>query len=548
MFLTYRCFVEAEIVSKWYAFIGGSIIYCLASLVADKRARIDFDLIVLSVSLFIGYLFIRTFFSERPLSDTFTLSLAAFVIWYFAFKLNSTDLHRNTLNTLIVTVCLALAVYGLMQYTGIAYHNRGFNIIGSFDNPAGFAACLSAGFPFCFAIMNRGKWLRYFGRCAAAIIALAVILSESRAGILAVAVVCAVYLGHKYFRLLKKYSSYIIPLSAIVFIVLAVGLFLLKKDSAFGRILIWENACRMIADKPLFGFGPSGFMSEYMRYQAGYFAENPDSAYALLADNVTHPFNEYLLLAVEYGTAGVALLLVASTMLIKSLRRITAPHLCIVSVAVFACFSYPLRYSFIAILLAYSLSSLHTGRLKTLRIKRVHKIVWCFMLGLFCCCFIRDLRFENRWGQLVRQGSLGKNKELLDDYAGLYARWNGDPMFLYNYGAVLNLAGDYSGSNNIMFQCIGHLNDYDVQLIMADNYAETGQIDMAVRCYMTAKWMIPNRFMPLYRMMKLYVAHAERDKAVALAKQITAKEIKIPSLSVKKFIRDAEEVIGCEGR
>jgi Lipid A core - O-antigen ligase and related enzymes len=59
----------------------------------------------------------------------------------------------------------------------------------------------------------------------------------------------------------------------------------------------------MITDKPLFGHGIGGFQREYMLYQAEYFKNHPDSNYAMLADIVKHPFNEFLLL-VEQGLVG----------------------------------------------------------------------------------------------------------------------------------------------------------------------------------------------------------------------------------------------------
>lgn len=86
--------------------------------------------------------------------------------------------------------------------------------------------------------------MRLFGLAASAIITLSIILSGSRAGILAVVIVAAVYLGHRYCGLLKKHRNFIFPLSGIIFVILVAGLFLLKKDSALGRILITEKYLR----------------------------------------------------------------------------------------------------------------------------------------------------------------------------------------------------------------------------------------------------------------------------------------------------------------
>lgn len=154
MFLNCRGFVESEIASKWYAFTGGSVLLGFGLLVLIKRPKIAIDKISILAAAFIFYLFARIFFSGSPQPDIFILSIASFASTYLSFRLiDDWDLHNTDL--LIVIACLLQAVYGLLQYIGIFYVSRGFDITGSFDNPAGFAACLSAGFPFCLAVMRK---------------------------------------------------------------------------------------------------------------------------------------------------------------------------------------------------------------------------------------------------------------------------------------------------------------------------------------------------------------------------------------------------------
>lgn len=44
-----------------------------------------------------------------------------------------------------------------------------------------------------------------------------------------------------------------------------------------------------------------------MDYQSRFFQKNPDSRYVVLADNVKHPFNEYLFFLSEHGILGIFL-------------------------------------------------------------------------------------------------------------------------------------------------------------------------------------------------------------------------------------------------
>lgn len=84
---------------------------------------------------------------------------------------------------------------------------------------------------------------------------------------------------------------------------------LLQKDSANGRLLIWRVSSEMMVDAPLTGKGIGNFRKEYMHYQARYFRSHPHSPYAMLADNITYPYNEFLLIGVEQGIVGLIFIL-----------------------------------------------------------------------------------------------------------------------------------------------------------------------------------------------------------------------------------------------
>lgn len=87
-------------------------------------------------------------------------------------------------------------------------------------------------------------------------------------------------------------------------------LLLVEKDSADGRLLIWRCGLEMVKDAPWTGHGVGSFEAKYMDYQADYFKEyGSQNRYAMLADNVKQPFNEYLGVLINFGIVGLALLL-----------------------------------------------------------------------------------------------------------------------------------------------------------------------------------------------------------------------------------------------
>ena len=64
-------------------------------------------------------------------------------------------------------------------------------------------------------------------------------------------------------------AFFIIPLISII---LLTGLYLLKKDSASGRLLIWKVAVHTIAERPLSGHGFNTTQATFAPVQADYFA------------------------------------------------------------------------------------------------------------------------------------------------------------------------------------------------------------------------------------------------------------------------------------
>ncbi|MBS6269628.1 MAG: O-antigen ligase family protein [Tannerella sp.] len=441
---------------------------------------------------------------------------------------------------IIIFICIVQAIYGLAQYIGWLQTNSVFPIVGNFDNPAGFAACLAAGFPFCLFFIQKSGWEFYLGIIALSTISLSIILSGSRAGIIAIASVSIIYWGTQCNKQqLKRYYKYIF----FIFIIFIVGLFFLKKDSAFGRILIWNNSLDMILEKPILGHGPNTFMSRYMLYQADYFNKNSDNRYIELADNILHPFNEYILLLTEYGIISLLLLFFIIITIIKSTKQINRFILCLLSISIFAFFSYPLRYPFTMILLAYSLANLKTKMIFISHPEFSGKIIILIILIFLCAFSFRDIKFEKEWEMLTRQTITKNSQTLPSKYARLYSEWNGNPMFLYNYGAVLNILKEYKNSNNIMFECTKFINDYDVQMLIADNYYNMKQWNMANKHYIIASQMIPNRFMPLYKRMLLYETVQNKHLSLYMAHIIINKPVKIPSNTINKIKHDAQMII-----
>ena len=126
----------------------------------------------------------------------------------------------------------------------------------------------------------------------------------------------------------------------------------------------------------------------------------------------------------------------------------------------------------------------------------------------------------------------------------MYRDMSSNGLFLYNYAAMLHLNGDYEKSITVFKECSAYINDYNMMLLMGDNYQQMDIPDSAIVYYKRASEMIPNRFLPLYYQMAVYQEQGNNNKAKEIAEIIVHKENKIKkSKTVNEIIKKANECL-----
>jgi O-antigen ligase len=533
----------SQTTSTFYLSVGSCFLLALATLIVKYKKHTM--RLSLTEILFVGFLLFGMGYGEYmgSLSPEWVISGLSLLLFYMLIARMERNLEWLFVG--IVAFGLVEAVYGLGQYMYWFNNNAdNFRMSGSFDNPAGFAATLSAVFPFAlFLVAKKEAFWRIFGGVTAGLFLLAVALSHSRAGTIAMVVTSGLWLVPIFnLKCLKQWShSAKVLAGSTIIITILIGLYFLKKESANGRLLIWQCTAKMIADKPLLGHGAGGFQREYMPYQAAYFKNHPDGSFTMLADNVKHPFNEFLKLFVEHGLVGVLFMGVVVYLLIREYhkgRNLEKYYsgLCIIGIALFACFSYPLNYPFIRLMLLFSVAIIMKNEVKVFEIPRQVffalkplALITCIGLLTVSCMMLYD---EYYWSTIAHRSLAGETKKMIPEYVYLYKTMNRNALFLYNYGAELNFIGESQTSNRILLETARRYNDIDLQLLLADNYQKIRQYKDAEACLLLASNMIPNRFIPLYRLFRLYKETGENKKAKDIAKTIINKQIKIISPEV----------------
>ncbi|SUE33513.1 O-antigen ligase family protein [Rikenella microfusus] len=517
-----------------YVFILFAL-YRLVFLMLNGGRRLKrVNIVGLSSTLLAVYLSGRSFAAPVPLVEA-CLPLG-FLCLYYGFAAEDSKENRRFAG-LIVVFSVAQALYGFLQYT---VYSSGW-VAGNLSNPAGYAASLVVGLPFCLTWEVPDRQGKVLKTVCSTLVLSAICLSGSRAGIISGGFILGVFLW-KTVAMSAKWRRVIGSTSIIMGAVVGCILFSWKQDSAMGRILIWKISGGMVVEAPVWGRGAGSFQADYMTCQADFFKANPDSKYAQVAGNVFHPFNEFLLLSIEFGLVG---LLLVSLILFPVVRNICISGFnpfstCIAAIALFSCFSYPVHYAYVCIVLAFCLGNVQLKPLFWLKIRRIG----LFVLGglsamILFFCLAKDVEYEYQWNR-IREGTLsGKAPELMEQYRLLYQKWNYNPRFLYHYGVTLNYIGLHRASNDILAQCSEVYNSYDLQMLMGNNYYAEGKWDLALSHYAKASQMCPNRFRPLYMQIMVYDHRQEYDSAAQLARELLVKPVKIPSDEIRQMQSEA---------
>ncbi len=441
---------------------------------------------------------------------------------------------------LILLVCTMQAGYGLLCELPCMDGIRS-GAIGSFDNPAGYASCLVFSLPIGLRHWkDYDRWNRYLIVSSKLICICAIVVSGSRAGILCV-VLCMMMVWSKKFKI----KSFVLSL---LFIMITLGLIVcVKTDSSRGRWFITQRTMEMIAERPLTGWGHGGFDAHYMDVQADYFKKYPDSEYLMLADNIRHPLNEFLLLAVDYGLIGLLIVLCAVMFMIRWYLKHpseigqTGMRL-LACIIMFSMFSYPFLYPFTWMMLLFAIVCIFNDVPLRCHVERILTLSAILLLPLMGYRVTNKYLLYKEWGMIQHKAYYGQSKKMMPLYAELYPQVKSDYSFLYNYASEQYVAGNYKEALLTAEECSKSLADYNLSLLIADIHRALHNYEKAISYYDRASLMCPSRFIPLYEQYCVYRQIGDTVACSKLANVILHKPIKIQSLEINNIIEDVRRM------
>ena len=529
-------------ISNYFALLLGAMVAIVCLEKAPKALyRGDAMVFVLFV-----YLLIHASLTHAMQSREFYLSISYFGL-YVVFRVIRAMRLANYVSFAVMFggIYQSCLVLGQLLGYGISNHLR-FVVTGSFFNPGPCGIFLAGVFVLAVAMMKKGyrkvginlMFVRYVTACVTfGVTLVALVPTMSRAGWIGALVGVMLLYRREIVAWGNTRRRWVIGGGIVGMIVVLTLFYLLKKDSANGRLFIWQNTVSAYWKTPLFGVGIDGFERAFAEAQHDYFEKEKvleqDNRHVEMAGVVESAFNEPLALFLLLGAVGGVL---AAMVLFFKLQRLTAYSCVAVALLVASFFSYTFYIPSIAIVFLFAVAQLPDRRVRG---GRYVNVLMFGIMGIVVLFF--DFREFGRreayrkWKNNAVYYTWEDYQSVVKEYGKLYPVLKNDFKFLFEYGHSLHKVGRYEESNIMLKRGIRHSADPMFWNIAGNNYLALKQYDQGMTAYLRAYYTCPNRVYPLYLLTKLEAERGDTTMMNYYGRILLGKRPKVPSLAVDEM-------------
>lgn len=497
------------------------------------------------------------------------------VLWFLLrFLFTQWPQLRLFFLAMIVVTGLVEAVSGMRQLYGFEGSNHSlFNLTGDFYNPGPYSGYLALVLPVClwiilqFADCKKSGWrqpkvyLYYLAWVALLSIVVVLPAGMSRTAWIAAVVSCAwVYwmqrIGwNKTKGIINKNRTLSILFSLLILIFFTgtlAGVYLLKKDSAHGRVLLWKVTSQAITEHPLTGTGLGGFPAAYAQAQAKYFTSDKASeAEKMVAGCPEYGFNEFLQIGLEQGLVGLVffvLLLVYSLVRGVKIGEFGATG-GILALMIFGLASYPLQLPEFWVVLVVLMGVVNTSVVSISsqedKYRKYVSIAGTIALigGLVVCCAgILGLQKKyyqcyKKWNTLKILYNSKAYEAALEGYEELAAMMGHKPELLFEAAQCLSKTEQFAKANRLLERAMKLSGDPMIHYMAAKNEQSLGNYHQAENLLLHAIDILPERIYPYYLLTKLYSEEGflQKDKFFYAAEAVLKKEPKVKNTAIREM-------------
>lgn len=459
-------------------------------------------------------------------------------------------------------------LHGLGQIAGIYPSNHSlFVLTGTFYNPGPYSGYLAAVLPIALyrIMIFNGKKDRlsvvqyYLSMCVLLLICCVLPAGMSRAAWFASLLSCGYVVLRVYHAKVKSFVSehrYIVLGVLILGLLFVSGAYFMKRDSADGRLLIGKITLRAIACNPWGEENGRTFSAIYGDAQERYFTDCEYSeSEAWVAGTPDFAFNEYLQIAVEYGVWVSVLLVTVLLMLLKiagSRKHLAGMGGCLVSLMVFACFSYPLHIPAIVSVWLLAVMALCGEGLVMIKRKRyaVAVLLPVVVAGLTTSVNMHGMYSARtlavrEWMPVRVLYHSGAFKAAAEEYGKLYDKMSWHKDFCFEYGRALYKAGSYGKAEEVLLKAMTVSGDPMILNILGRNAHESGEYGKAEMYLLRSTRRLPERVYPHYLLVKLYAEpeYFDRVKLIREAEYVLNVEPKVNSTAIREMRQEVKKIL-----
>ncbi|MFT3749345.1 MAG: O-antigen ligase family protein [Agriterribacter sp.] len=543
--------------------------------------------IIVSVAVFLIIIGATLFFSEYysfanehffVLTSIFTLSISILFTNQFFLRL---------LFSFLFLIFFYELYLGLSQYidANSNYGDISLSIRGSLQNSGVYACYLAIQLPLFITLRSMvilplkifrkdSKSISITGKMISALTLLLtifiIIQTKSRTAYIAVTITALTWLFLEYRdHLWKKIKSVPLLSSAIlggiVIITISCCYYLLgiKKMSAVGRLLCADITWRHIKDDFWLGTGIGRFTLYYPEWQSQYFQTKlePPIDYFLSAGESYIIFNEYLQLFKEIGFVGFALFITALFLFFRATssthtKLLGAVKLCMVGILSSSVTSYPLHVNIILLLMgvcgaiAYKISDKkklcnmevfnwvntrnRLNRRNLLKTQRGFIIVSLIIISLNIYDGFKEYFTLVKWQAITSNDATAIASDISSRTPENLLNNNGKFLSVYGLWLTQDSARSAEGIQMLEKARTYFISRNSIEYL-AKAYLQVGNYEKSIEQWQWVSNYLPNRFLPRYELMNIYLATGDTINAKKTAHAILEIPVKFYSGEIERI-------------
>ena len=332
-------------------------------------------------------------------------------------------------------------------------------------------------------------------------------------------------------------------ISAMAF-ALCTAMYKMKKDSADGRLFIYQRSCEMIASMPM-GCGYGRYEAEYNLFQSRYFASHKEEyANSILSTTSGSAYNDFIEQCVQGGPIGGILYLALLILAIFYAYR-QKNHICgfaMVAILVMS-MTNSICYSISPWIMTITIVALVAKDSKEDKCMSGNRwlVLPILLLGMSVSLLYRNIQFANSQKQFKQLKDTG-NKNI-NDLRALYPSIGTSEAY-WTYTAECNEeTGDFISADS----CYTEARKYTSAPLLLYKSAickeNMGEKTSAVALMKTAICMLPRNFSLKYYLMMMYCRMNDMTHAKEIAAEILDTPIKKESDSMSFILHEAEHIL-----